>query len=293
MPLVRVNACGDRPEPADDLAAALGRLPARAPVIVLVHGYKYAPGHPTRCPHRHILSLQPRASARAMSWPRHLGFGRGDDAEGLCIAFGWSASGSVWSAHAEALRAGRALAAVIAAIRRAHGAPVQIVGHSLGARVALASFPHLPDGAIGRALLLAAAETRQGAEAAIATPAGRSAEIVNVCSRENTIFDLLFRAAIHPHRPAARALGAGLGRQDARWIDLRIDDAATRARLAARGFRIPPPERAVCHWSAYLRPGLFPLYRALLRESLPLAALRGGETSPDAGAAPVRHMATA
>jgi pimeloyl-ACP methyl ester carboxylesterase len=293
MPLVRINACGDRPEPVDDLAAALRALPEGAPVIVMVHGYKYAPGHATRCPHAHILSLQPRAAARAMSWPRHLGFGRGDGAEGLCIAFGWTASGAVWSAHAEAARAGRALAAVIAAVRREHPVPVQIMGHSLGARVALAAFAHLPEGAIGRAVLLAAAETRDGAEAALAAPAGLGAEIVNVCTRENMVFDLLFRAAIHPHRPFARALGAGLGRADPRWLDLGIDDPATRAHLAGEGFRIPPPARAVCHWSAYLRPGLFPLYRALLREGLPLSALRSGPAAQDAIRAPLPSMVTA
>lgn len=278
MPLVRINACGDRPEPVDDLGAALRALPPGAPVVVLVHGYKYAPDDAARCPHAHVLSLAPRAGSRAMSWPRHLGFGRGDAGEGLCIAFGWSALGSVWSAHAEAARAGQALAAVIATVGRAQAMPVHLLAHSLGARVALAAFRHLPEGAVGRAILLAAAETRAEAETALATPAGRKAEIVNVRTRENMVFDLLFRAAIHPHRPLARTLGAGLGRADDRWLDLGIDDAATRAHLAARGFRIPPPARRICHWSAYLRPGLFPLYRALLRDGLPLAALRPGRS---------------
>jgi hypothetical protein len=123
----------------------------------------------------------------------------------------------------------------------------------------------------------------------MATASGRTAEIVNVRSRENTVFDLLFRAAIHPHRPFARALGAGLGRAERRWLDLAIDCPQTRAHLAALGFRIPPPARAICHWSAYLRPGLFPLYRALLREGLPLAALREAPTGrrvPDRPFAP-------
>jgi pimeloyl-ACP methyl ester carboxylesterase len=274
MPLVRINACGDRPIPVDDLGAALGSLPDGAPVIVLIHGYKYAPDHDARCPHAHILSLQPRAAARAMSWPRHLGFGRGDAAEGLCIAFGWDASGTLWKAHAEAALAALALAEVTLTVRRGHPGPVHVVGHSLGARVALAAFPHLPAGAIGRALLLAGADTRAAAETALATPAGRTAEIVNVRTRENLLFDLLFRAAMHPHRPLARVLGAGLGRADRRWLDLAIDCPATRGQLAALGFRVPPPVHAVCHWSAYLRPGLFPLYRALLRDDLPLASLR-------------------
>jgi pimeloyl-ACP methyl ester carboxylesterase len=274
MPLVRIDARGDRPERLDLLRAALESQPERAPVIVLVHGYTYAPGHPERCPHDHILSLRPRATARAMSWPRHLGFGRGDPAEGLCVAFGWNASGSVWRAHAEAGRAGRALARLIGAARREGAGPVHVMGHSLGARVALAALPHLPEGAVGRVVLLAGAETRAAAEAALATPAGETAEVVNVRTRENTVFDLLFRAVIHPHRPLARSLGAGLGREDSRWLDLSIDSDTTRARMAALGFRIPAPARAVCHWSAYLRPGLFPLYRALLRDGLPISALR-------------------
>jgi pimeloyl-ACP methyl ester carboxylesterase len=293
MPLVRINVRGDRPRPVDDLGAALRALPDGAPVIALVHGYKYTPGHPRRCPHDHILSLNPCRTPRAMSWPRHLGFGRGDPDEGLCIAFGWNASGSLWTAHAEADRAGRALAEVIGTVRRLRPAPAHVVAHSLGARVALGAFAHLPEDAIGRALLLAGAETRAAAEAALATPAGRTAEIVNVRTRENTLFDLLFRTAIHPHRPCARTLGAGLGRDDRRWLDLRIDCPATRARLALRGFRIPPPARAVCHWSAYLRPGLFPLYRALLRDALPLAMLRETEGPPAAAAPPLSPLVTA
>ena len=293
MPLVRIDACGDRPVPADDLGIAVRTLPQGAPVIVLLHGYKYAPDHPTRCPHTHILSLQPRAAARAMSWPRHLGFGRGDAAEGLCIAFGWNASGTLWHAHAEAMRAAQALAEVIGMVRSRRPAPVSLVAHSLGARVALAAFSYLPEGAIGRALLLAGAETRAAAETALATPAGRTAEVINVRTRENTVFDLLFRAAIHPHRPLDRPLGAGLGREDSRWLDLSIDSETTRARMATLGFRVPAPARTVCHWSAYLRPGLFPLYRALLRDGLTLATLRPEPAPPDAAGMRLSPMLSA
>jgi pimeloyl-ACP methyl ester carboxylesterase len=293
MPLVRIDAFGDRPVPAEAFDALLRALPERAPVIVVIHGYSYVPGHPRRCPHDHIFSLAPRAAPRAMSWPRQLGFGRGEADEGLCIAFGWNASGSLRAAHAEAERAGRALARIVGAAGRLRPGPVHLVGHSLGARVALAAFGHLPEGSVGRALLLAGAETRGAAEAALGTPAGRTAEVVNVLSRENTIFDLLFRTAVHPHRPGARALGAGLGREDRRWLDLRIDCPGTRARLGAQGFRIPPPARAVCHWSAYLRPGLFPLYRALLRDGLPLAMLRETEGPPAAAAPPLSPLVTA
>jgi len=95
MPLIRVNAVGDRPVPEGDLAGAVSALPDGAPIIVLIHGFKYRPGHPGRCPHRHILSLTPHQKMRIVSWPRPLGFGRGESGEGLCIAFGWTGTGSL------------------------------------------------------------------------------------------------------------------------------------------------------------------------------------------------------
>lgn len=286
MPLITINAAGDRYGSVGELLAELDALPGSAPVIVLIHGFKYRPGHVERCPHDHILSLEPRKKRRVVSWPRHLGFGRGQADEGLCIAFGWNATGSLWQAHAEAARAGRALSALIAEISQQGNRPVHIVGHSLGARVALSAFAGLPEGAIGRVILFAAAETRAGAEAALASPAGRSAQILNVRSRENTVFDLLLRAAIFPHRPNLRALGAGLGRRDCRWIDLAIDCARTRARLGALGFHVPPPLRRICHWSAYLRPGLFPLYQAFLRNTQPLDALQSADAAVSAASKP-------
>ena len=116
MPLVRINASRDRAIDVDDPGAAVRSLPKQAPVIVLIHGYKYAPDHPRRCPHSHILSLEPRKSARSVSWPGHFGFDRGDGSEGLCIAFGWNACGTLWQVHAQAAPAGKALARVIRAV---------------------------------------------------------------------------------------------------------------------------------------------------------------------------------
>ena len=76
-------------------------------------------------------------------------------------------------------------------------------------------------------------------------------------------------------------LGAGLPGAGANWLDVQIDCAATRAGLTRFGYRVPAPKRRVCHWSAYLRPGLFAFYRDLIRapEALPLARLR--ESLPD------------
>jgi hypothetical protein len=151
---------------------------------------------------------------------------------------------------------------------------VQVLAHSLGARVALAALPSLEPGAIGRAVLLAAAETRGRAARWLDCPAGRAAEIVNVTSRENALFDGLLEWLVAPHCWGERALGRGFGARSPRWVDLAIDDDRVRAALAALGYAIPAADRRVCHWSVYLRPGLFDVYRAILSGALPLTRLR-------------------
>lgn len=289
MALLRINAIGDRPccnGGAGALAAALAALPEGAPLVVLIHGYRFPPSVPGQSPHEHILALEPDPGCRkALSWPRGLGFDGADPAEGLCIAFGWEARGTLWRAYAEAARAGRALAEAMAMIDALRpGSRIDILAHSLGARVALQALPHLSRPLLARAVLLAAAEFRRPAARALANPAARAAEFVNVTSRENALFDFLIERLL-PLRPD-RALGRGLAGTAGRanWLDIGLDDRDTLAALAALGLDIPPPALRICHWSLYLRPGIFALYRALLRDRLALAALR--DQLPDAAGPP-------
>ena len=94
MPLLSVNAIGANVSPAvpgtplgEQLAASLASLPAGAPIVVMIHGFRFCPHLPKTNPHSHILALDPRTDCwKAISWPRHLGFGRSED-EGLCIGF--------------------------------------------------------------------------------------------------------------------------------------------------------------------------------------------------------------
>ena len=248
-------------EIASRLGAALGDRPARAPVTLLVHGFRYDAADKTRDPRRLIYQTGPdagRQRGRTISWTRPLGLSGADS--GLAIGFCWRATGTIWTAYDRAAAAGAALARAISVL---HGAApdraINIFAHSLGARVALRALAHLPPGAVDRMILMSAAEFRSRAERALTVAAG-APEVLNVTGRENALFDLLLRAAF-PH--LGPTLGTG-GPVRAGWADLPMDRDDCTGALAAMGYRLRPYRARVCHWSGYLRPGAFALYRDVL-----------------------------
>ena len=267
MPLVIATAGGG-------LLARPPDLPEGAPIMVMVHGYRFSPTVPAHDPFAHIMALTRRnPDRRALPWPRHLGFGRGDPMEGLGVAFGWEARGSFWAAHAEARRAGVALARLVEDLREAlPGRPVHMVAHSLGARVVLRAMRDLPEGALRRVVLMSPAEHRGAGRAAMASPCGRRAEVISVRSPENRAFDALVQVLIPRPEPV---LGFGLPGHE-RWLDLDPCDPALMEAARRLGHPIAPRRWRMCHHSSYARPGLMRLYRALLRqpERTPLSALR-------------------
>jgi hypothetical protein len=273
MPLLPVNAEGTRHR-VDEAAlqAALAALPPRAPVVVMLHGFRYAPGAGRHCPHGHILSLAPRRDIpRAISWPRHLRLG--GPAAGLALAFGWNARGTIWSAQSRTPATAEALAGLVRTLRRIDpDRPVDLMAHSLGARVALGSLPHLAEGDVGRLLLLSPADLRPHAETAMASPAGRAAEVVNITCRANAMFDFCVETLLSAR--IQTSVSQGLSKPARNWIDLVIDDPATEDALAGLGYPLRPASVRVCHWQPYLRPGLFALYRALLSRRIAPAHLR-------------------
>lgn len=278
MPILAINAIGAAPHCPDGtlvgvLRRHLAALRPNAPILIMIHGYRYSLRHAPLSPHVGILSLVP-GKGKTRSWPRHMGFGRNLDDEGLCIAFGWEASGTLWRAHAEAARAGLALALLIARLRELGAGPVDVMGHSLGARVALTALPVLHARSVGRMILLSGAELATTARHALASPAGRTTQVLNVTSRENDLFDSGYEWLIAPLSFGARSIGAGLDLPHC--VTLQIDAPSHRAALDALGYPTARPDRRMCHWSGYTRPGMFPIYRAFLSRpsALPLPLLR-------------------
>ncbi|PZO66023.1 MAG: hypothetical protein DI498_08090 [Paracoccus denitrificans] len=270
MALIAVNATDAAIPP--HLAARAATLPPDAPIVVMVHGFRFSPSLPSACPHHDILSLVPMAGARhAVSWPRGLGFSADGD-EGLAVGFGWEARGSLRRAYRQAAQAGQDLATLVTLLATAARRPVAIIAHSLEARVALSALASVAPGVIGRVVLLAAAEFRDRAEAAAASPAGILAEIVNVTSRENDLYDLALEVMLRGG--LGRAVGQGLSRRRDNWVDVQIDDADTITGLAQIGFSIGTTAHRICHWSPYMRDGVFDLYRAILCTNRPLSLIQ-------------------
>lgn len=275
MPILRINASGHIAQRASteaeplSLQAALAGLPRRNPVVIMLHGFGYSPNHPHSCPHDHIFKGgEDHPLRRAQSWPLRLGYGPGTPDRGLCIAFGWNAGGSIWRAHREAARAGLALAQLVGHITDHTKAPVNIIAHSLGVRLALAALPHVTPGKIDKMIFMTGAELKSTAETALGTPAGLRTQVLNISSRENDIFDFMFEWLLAPHRRGARALGAGLALPHC--VTAQIDHPLHLEGLRSLGLHVAATTKPMCHWSSYLRPGLFSLYRAFLDVDTPL-----------------------
>ena len=106
MPLLNITA----DSPVTQMAAGGPVLPALrqalatdpGPVTIMVHGFRYQPGHPVHCPHETLFSLgADRRSPGVDSWPRRLGL-RGRHGEGIGIGFGWPSRGGLRAVHARA-----------------------------------------------------------------------------------------------------------------------------------------------------------------------------------------------
>jgi len=279
MAILRVN-CGEAEFRGAPPPAPAGRT------LVMIHGYRYDPADAGANPHVSLYSETPpparlSSGGRVISWPQALAIG----AQDLCVAYGWRARASLLgrllrdgrngfaSVYDAAGGAGAALAPLLGDLGRAGAAPVDVIAHSLGARVALSAIRALAGAGdagalarLGRVVLLApaafAAEARATLDAC-AEIGARAPEVYCVLSRANAPFDRMFELAAPSGQGAA--LGrAGLGVRRRGWLDLAFDDPALVGWAAARGVTLAPPAPGPCHWSVYARPGAMDLHRAIL-----------------------------
>lgn len=315
MAILRVNGgakgveLADRPGDARlALTRAAQRAPEGAPIVILIHGFKYDPdGVESANPHGWLYGerrVEKRQSRRA-SWPHGLGFTETGAEDGLCVAFAWQsrprplatllgqARNHFSTAYERAPDAAEALLNIISTLRAARpDAKIDLFCHSLGARVALLALKSAGEAqraeALGRVILLGGAVFTGEAESAMAalgrTPVQNRPQVFNIISRENDLYDALFELFAPRPRPAGGALGRkGLGARRPDWIDLQLDHPDFGRFLADRGARLASGRQVACHWSFYTRPGAMRLYRRILRKrkDWSISALRS-EMAPEA-----------
>ena len=265
MPILRLNSAADGPQvhgSPNSWQSELKKLPNHRPIIIMLHGYKFFPGHPVHCPHNHILSLKraPQFS-RAFSWPLAMGL---EENHTSGLAFGWPARGSLQYAFDRAQQAGYDLAHMISQLKKiAPQRPIHIIAHSLGVRVAIAALKLLAFGSVDRIITIAGAEFYCAVMKALETPAGKSAEFVNIASSENSLFDFLLQKLIWPDHAGDNAMGRHIPKRG-NFTSLWIDNPKVLEGLRQAGFNIAAPRQKICHWSGYIRPGIFDFYAACL-----------------------------
>lgn len=278
-----LRAAGGEPDWRTGLAASIENLPDGAHVCVMIHGFRYTwrpHAKDCACPHRRLFLAEPVALERRCrpqwaAWPEALGFAGSDRGAGLAIAFGWEARAPVLGGFAgvywRAALAGVGLAGLLGWLARHRpDLTIDMVTHSLGARVALQAAARRPDLPFGRMIFLGAAEYTGPARAALArlATAGSSAQVVHVLSRANDAYDALF-ARLAPRKACEdRPLGrAGLGASSAAWTDLQLDHPAVAGWLRMRGLALARLDEPVSHWHFYADPGAMAFYRAILRRA--------------------------
>ncbi len=273
---------------------AAPELPANAPIVILVHGYRYDPfAVPLADPHQTLFSFDPVRGRsdrwqKTESWPLGLGFSPDDTTgkDGLCVAFGWRSRpatrlGRFCVAYGNAEGAGRALLRTVELLARVYpDHPVDFVAHSLGARVVLSAMRlaaqrrrHDLLQVMGRAIMLGPAElafvARNTLAAMDAVSRRRSPMIYAILARENDVFDALlehFAPALPSKRPRLGIGASGLGTGRRNWLNIQLDHPETLQWLAERGAVIGGGARRACHWGVYNRPGALGLYAAILRD---------------------------
>ncbi len=268
-------------DPRLHLRSALEKVPEGAPVVIMIHGYKYHPRRAYSDPHRLLFAPVPEKTARKFSsWSTGLGFALHTVDDGLGIGFGWEGLPShkikptprlsgFAHVYGQAYRAGGHLARLLSWIEKiSPGRKVDILAHSLGARVAFIGLMRGASSNARRVILLSGAEYASNINRYFRhVDRHPSLEVFSIQNNRNGFVDFLFECfAPRPH-PQDKAMGRNFQGPPERWLTLAIDDPATRSVLAERGIGIERPlkRHRVDHWGLYTRAGTMRFYQDLLR----------------------------
>ena len=285
MAILRINASEDgRVFPASggdwraELSRIARRIPATAPVVVMLHGLRYSWREGRGCdPHATLYRADVVPESRTTrpplaNWPRQLGFSEHCEADGLCIAFGWDAGELSdlrrMSRAKERFAAGLSL--VLDEVADA-GFIADVFGHSLGGAVALSAISSSRRHRVRRAVLMGPADRR--ASALLAMERSERTEFFHILARANNLFDEAFDRLSPGSRCGRDApLGAmGPGRASGRWIDIQIDHPRTKRWLSRRAGAPPRRPERVSHWVYYSDPTAMAFYSDVLRYQGPSA----------------------
>jgi pimeloyl-ACP methyl ester carboxylesterase len=233
-------------------------------------------GAPLQNPFNQIFAVSPQSRCfKVASWPKGLGFDT-DKNTGLCIPFAWPAMSPMTLSrvpgtgfreiYERAAEAGKLLSHLVKLVHLiAPERQVDVVAHSLGARVALEASD--AGARFDRMILLSGAETAKRACDVLAKVP--DAQVFNFSTDVNAAYEALFAVSM-----------PGSGRTLSKLpplpnvVTAKLDRWDVRDALAQLGYPIAAPERRICHWSTYTARGALAFYSALLRQrkslSIPL-----------------------
>ena len=241
-------------------------LPRADKIVVMVNGFDYDPTEKgDDNPHRTLFE----------DWSRRVS---AEDEEWRCFGFGWYSAelepqswlGSLIRGHWNPYRwgwelsekAGGILAGVIHShLRVEPQSEICIIAHSMGARVALCALGQLETGCVRRTLLLNGSEYSQTARRIARYT---ECSVLNVVVEADDVLGKLGRV-FAPEAFIEAVVGqAGLLDPPDNWLDIRLDDEATRDRAKESGYadlQGDNPDRIADHWYSYTHDpnwGLFP-----------------------------------
>ena len=274
------------------LAETICRIPKDAPIVIMIHGYRYHPKVTGANPHDLLFSELPRSTAYpCKSWPVGLGFRTSGFEDGLAIGFAWEglpapASTRVASlnkfarVYAQAACAGEQLAQLLGWIEEiAPGKTVDFIAHSLGARVVFCALAQARAQNPGRVVLMGGAEYASVVDGYFQRDyIHPRLEVFSMQNRRNIPVDLLFECFAPRGSRGDYAIGRGYCGPEHRWLNISMDNPETLEALDRRGVAISKAAKfsLVDHWAFYASAGVMSLYQGLIRKRhhWPLPLLR-------------------